>query len=604
MLAMPRKQLEPSATRADARCENCNEVSTTFARYEAKFFPRNRAGRKEGSLTVCNRCMVCYEARKRAAADVKESTADKKLIVAGPGTGKSFMFGLLLQDISTDRPSLVFTLINNLVDELKRDVVKLENDQIKVNTLHGFCKEMLHKSIASEDLDSHFEYLPALPLLIEADANFVGEAFREDHFQRDLANIVGDSPALKFYFHQAAYYNAVSHSDSVYRVFCFYRANPAQIPSYEVVIVDEYQDFNLLEASFVHQLGTKSNIVIAGDDDQSLYSFRHASNKYIRELWKLDEFKKFRLPFCSRCTPVAVEAANSFIANVQKCGLLAGRIDHVFECYWPDKYPEDKSYPRLIVAHCSKLNTACQFVKQRIIELTEREGLDGDERDLQFLIIGPEAKYHVDAVEKCLAAELDMKRFEIEHTKRRESLTIKDGYGIIEANRNPNLGWRIVLSCDPLPEAELQNIITKAYHRDAPLEKLLPADYIAKHRKAIREKAEQSKEGHAEEPGKCVRIKLTNFYGSKGLSALHTIIIGLNNQIFPKDPRHLSDDEACKFIVALTRARRSCALVTNGEFDRSKEQLVNDQSDYLRLLPGRLKDSKKYGLKGGKLIER
>jgi hypothetical protein len=63
--------------------------------------------------------------------------------------------------------------------------------------------------------------------------------------------------------------------------------------------------------------------------------------------------------------------------------------------------------------------------------LTEREGLDGDERDLQFLIIGPEAKYHLDAVEKCLTAELGMECFEIEHAKSRESLTIKGGYDII-----------------------------------------------------------------------------------------------------------------------------------------------------------------------------
>ena len=588
--------------RADARCENCNEVSTSFAKYDAKFFPCNRAGREEGSLTVCDRCMDCYEARKKAAADIRESTAEKKLIVAGPGTGKSFMFGLLLQDVPKDRQSLVFTLINNLVDELKRDVAKLENDQIKVNTLHGFCKEMLHKSIALGDLDSHFEYLPALPLLVEADAHFVGEAFNEGDFQRDLANVVEDSPALKFYFYQAAYYNAASHSDSVYRVFCFYRANPTQIPSYEIIIVDEYQDFNLLEASFVQQLATKSNIVIAGDDDQSLYSFRHASNKYIRELWKLDEFKKFRLPFCSRCTPVAVEAANSFVANVQKYGLLAGRIEREFECYWPDKHAEHNSYPRLVVAHCSTLKTVCRFVKQRITELTEGEGLDGDEEDLQFLIIGPEAGYHLAAVETCLNAELDMTRFEIEHAKRRESLTIEDGYHILRREHNPNLGWRIVLNCDLLPE--LPNIIAKAHQTGAPLEKLLPADYIVKHRKAVTEKSEQGKEEHVEEPAKRVRIKLTNFYGSKGLSALHTIVIGLNNHIFPKDPAHLSDDEACKFIVALTRARRSCSLVTNGEFDRSKNRLFNDPSEYLRLLPEKLKDSKRYGLQGGELVVR
>jgi hypothetical protein len=72
-----------------------------------------------------------------------------------------------------------------------------------------------------------------------------------------------------------------------------------------------------------------------------------------------------------------------------------------------------------------------------------------------------------------------MARFEIEHAKRRESLTMEDGYDILRRGHNPNLGWRIVLNCDPLPE--LPNIIAKAHEPGAPLEKLLPADYIAKH---------------------------------------------------------------------------------------------------------------------------
>src|SRR5260370_29007504 len=99
---MPKEPSEGSTMRADAKCENCNEVSTSFAKYDAKFFPYNQAGREEGSLTVCNRCMDCYEARKKAAADIRESTTEKKLIVAGPGTGKSFMFGLLLEDTPKD----------------------------------------------------------------------------------------------------------------------------------------------------------------------------------------------------------------------------------------------------------------------------------------------------------------------------------------------------------------------------------------------------------------------------------------------------------------------------------------------------------------------
>ncbi len=599
---MTKKPPERSIKPAETRCENCNEVSTSFAEYQAKLFPCNCAGRKEGFVRVCRRCADCYEARKKAADDIRSSTKPKKLIVAGPGTGKSFMFVLLLQDIPRDRPSLVFTLINNLVDQLKRDVAKLENDQIKVNTLHGFCKEMLHKSIALKDIDPHFEYLPLLPLLIEADASFVGEKFGNDDFQGDLANLNENSPALEFYLHQSAYYNAVSHSDSVYRVFRFYRGNPVEIPSYEIVIVDEYQDFNLLEASFVQDLATKSNIVIAGDDDQSLYGFRHASNKYIRELWKLDEFKKFRLPFCSRCTPVLVEAANAFIANIQKYGLLEGRIDRDFECYWPDKHAEHNNHPLLVIAECSTLKTVCQFTKARIVQLSKQEGLDGSEDDLQFLIIGPEAQYHLDAVEKCLSAELDMTLFEIEDPKKKEPVTIEDGYRILKGGHNFNLGWRIVLSCDP-PE-DLPAVIQKAYKTGTALEKLLPADYVAKHRKAIARQPKDDEVQEIAEPPKRIRIKLTNFYGSKGLSALHTIVIGLNNNIFPKNPGKLNDDEACKFIVALTRARRSCCLVSNGEFDKSKKRITSSPSRYMQLLPDKLKDSKRYGISGGELVER
>ncbi len=599
---MTKKPPEQSIKRAETRCENCNEVSTSFAEYQAKLFRCNYAGRKEGSVKVCRRCADCYEARKKAADDIRSSTKPKKLIVAGPGTGKSFMFGLLLQDISRDRPSLVFTLINNLVDQLKRDVAKLENDQIKVNTLHGFCKETLHKSIALDDIDPHFEYLPLLPLLIEADASFVGEKFADDDFQSDLANLNENSPALEFYLHQSAYYNAVSHSDSVYRVFRFYRGNPVEIPSYEIIIVDEYQDFNLLEASFVQHLATKSNIVIAGDDDQSVYGFRHASNKYIRELWRLDDFEKFRLPFCSRCTPVLVEAANAFIVNIQKYGLLEGRIDRDFECYWPDKHAEHNNHPLLVIAECSTLKTVCQFVKARIVQLSKQEGLDRSEDDLQFLIIGPEAQYHLDAVEKCLSADLDMSLFEIEDPKKKEPVTIEDGYRILREGHNFNLGWRIVLSCDS--SKDLPEIIQKSYKTGIALEKLLPADYVAKHRKAIAEQPKDDEVQNIPEPPKRIRIKLTNFYGSKGLSALHTIVIGLNNNIFPKNPGQLNDDEACKFIVALTRARRSCCLVTNGEFDKSKKRTSNSPSRYMQLLPDKIKDSKRYGISHGELVER
>ena len=254
------------------------------------------------------------------------------------------------------------------------------------------------------------------------------------------------------------------------------------------------------------------------------------------------------------------------------------------------------------MADCTGLKTVCQFVKETIFELTENEGLTGLEQDLHFIVIGPEAGYHLRAVEKCLNAELDGDRFALETTKPRDSLEIKDGYRILNSGFNANIGWRIVLTCDPI--REMPKIIAKAVASGTSLEDLLPPEYVAKHRNALAAKPESEKEESLDESPKRIRIKLTNFYGAKGLTALHTIVIGLNNRVFPKDPAVLCDDEACKFIVALTRARRSVSLVTNNQFIKAENRSVHDPSEYLKLVPDDLKTQRRYGLKNGRLVQR
>lgn len=45
----------------------------------------------------------------------------------------------------------------------------------------------------------------------------------------------------------------------------------------DLVVVDEYQDTNLIQEEIAFNLGNKGNIIVFGDDDQALYSFRGAS---------------------------------------------------------------------------------------------------------------------------------------------------------------------------------------------------------------------------------------------------------------------------------------------------------------------------------------
>src|SRR5690242_18455319 len=74
-----------------------------------------------------------------------------------------------------------------------------------------------------------------------------------------------------------------------------------------------------MEAGFIDVLSTKSPIVIAGDDDQALYSqLRGSIWDFIRSLHHGDEYEKFVLPFCMRCPAVIVAAVNDIMATARR----------------------------------------------------------------------------------------------------------------------------------------------------------------------------------------------------------------------------------------------------------------------------------------------
>ncbi len=88
---------------------------------------------------------------------------------------------------------------------------------------------------------------------------------------------LGSPTWLDEMFSLASYYDATSFIDVIYRAREYLRRHPADVPSYPLIVIDEYQDFTLLETELIQELGTKNRLLVAGDDDQSLYGFRHAS---------------------------------------------------------------------------------------------------------------------------------------------------------------------------------------------------------------------------------------------------------------------------------------------------------------------------------------
>lgn len=170
--------------------------------------------------------------QRQAALDaILNSTSSRKLVVAGPGTGNTFTFRLVLRQAGG---GVALTFIRALVCDLR---IALKDDAQIVNTLHGFAKHLLHAHPYGVTAD--FLYVPALPLILARDLTILGvEAITrpqiDSAFQRldDADGLITESIRL------GEYYNAVGHNDVVYRVLSHFAASAAEIPTYPVIVVD------------------------------------------------------------------------------------------------------------------------------------------------------------------------------------------------------------------------------------------------------------------------------------------------------------------------------------------------------------------------------
>ena len=104
--------------------------------------------------------------RNRYTDLIVQSTAKNKIIVAGPGTGKTTTFRKLLETKNGDK--LALTFINSLAFDLQKGLGELAESY----TFHGYCKKLLHK-ISVDGIDTNFHYYPKLPILIKTDADLI-----------------------------------------------------------------------------------------------------------------------------------------------------------------------------------------------------------------------------------------------------------------------------------------------------------------------------------------------------------------------------------------------------------------------------------------------
>jgi len=125
---------------------------------------------------------------------------------------------------------------------------------------------------------------------------------------------------------------------------------------FDEVIIDEYQDLTAAEQHLVEKIWSgKGSLLVLGDDDQSIYSFRYNHPRGVaefRERWKDKQLLDVTLPENRRCGRVVVELANAMMAAARskKPPMVSKREEEgeLALVYWPSVGQEIAGLARYI----------------------------------------------------------------------------------------------------------------------------------------------------------------------------------------------------------------------------------------------------------------
>lgn len=142
--------------------------------------------------------------------------------------------------------------------------------------------------------------------------------------------------------------------------------------AYRYILVDEYQDTNPLQAEVVRNVAvTHDNVMVVGDDSQSIYSFRGATFRNIMQFPTLFPGTRiFKLEENYRSTPSILELANAV-------------IEPAAEKYRKTLFTRKASGERPVLLRAVGETQQSRFVAQKILELQD-EGVPLDDIAVLF----------------------------------------------------------------------------------------------------------------------------------------------------------------------------------------------------------------------------
>jgi DNA helicase-2/ATP-dependent DNA helicase PcrA len=323
------------------------------------------------------------------------------LVIAGAGTGKTrtlvYRVARLIESGYDPSSILLLTFTRKAAKEMmNRAAILLDHRCSKINggTFHSFANLTLRKYSKAIGLDSGFTILDQgdsedVINLIRAQLK-LSELKKRFPNKQTLLRVISLSsntgiPILelleKDYPHFVQYIDKISDVQRIYNEYkvknnlldyddlLIYLENfltlnngaaRALLSNIHFIMVDEYQDTNKLQSDIVKALAQiNNNVMVVGDDSQSIYSFRGANFKNIMEFPSL--FKNvtlIKLEENYRSTQPILDFTNKIIENSV------------------EKYPKNLytrrtngDLPGIVAA--KNENMQSRFIVERVLELRE-----------------------------------------------------------------------------------------------------------------------------------------------------------------------------------------------------------------------------------------
>ncbi|UCH22611.1 MAG: ATP-dependent helicase [Deltaproteobacteria bacterium] len=406
------------------------------------------------------------------------------LVIAGAGSGKTrtliYRVAHLVEEGVPPASILLLTFTRKAASEMLNRAARLLDDRcerVSGGTFHSFANAILHRYASKIGFDSGFTILDRADSesLIGMLRKEYGAASGKRAFPRKqtLINIFSravnkvltlEEVILKDYSH------FVPHLDIILNIFEAYRVHKIEhnlldfddllvylhtllknypairerlSSNYRYIMVDEYQDTNLLQADILVFLASVHNNVMAvGDDAQSIYAFRGANFKNIMNY--PDIFPGTKI----------IKLEENYRSVQPILNLTNVIIDRATEKYKKNLFSRKSGGMRPLLVDAVNERGQSRFVTEKILEIQQR-GIPLDQIAVLF-----RASFH------SFDLEIELSRAQVPFIKVggfkfTESAHIKDVLAHLKVIANPydRLSWyRILLLLKKVGTKTAQNL--------------------------------------------------------------------------------------------------------------------------------------------------